>query len=145
LSVLGHADRLRQVLLILLDNAVKHTPPGGRVALRATHDASSTPVDTKTVMIRVSDDGPGIPLAEQERIFERFYRAPGARSGEGAGLGLAIARWIVEEHQGTISVESVPNAGATFTVRLPVLFDAPELPGPTAVPEPALALAPFAP
>ena len=61
--------------------------------------------------IQVSDDGPGIALAEQERIFERFYRAPGSRSGEGTGLGLAIARWIVEEHQGSIDARQRARRG----------------------------------
>ena len=121
LTVLGHADRLRQVFLILLDNAVKHTPQGGRVTLSAACMEPTTPAGAQTAVVRVSDDGPGIPPAEQERIFERFYRAPGTRSGEGAGLGLAIARWIVEEHQGTITLESVPGSGATFAVQLPLL------------------------
>ena len=74
-----------------------------------------------------SDDGPGIDPAEQERIFERFYRAPGSRSGEGTGLGLAIARWIVEEHQGSIEVASMPGAGRHLPVRLPSLEPPPHL------------------
>jgi len=116
LWVRGHADRLRQVLMILLDNAVKHAPPDGHVALSAERAS----VDgAESVGIRVSDDGPGIAPADQDRVFERFYRAPGSRSGEGTGLGLAIARWIVEEHQGSISLASRPGAGATFIVWLP--------------------------
>ena len=117
LWVRGHADRLRQVVMILLDNAVKHAPPGGRVTLMAERASHGT---AESVAIRISDDGPGIAPADQERIFERFYRAPGSRSGEGTGLGLAIARWIVEEHQGSIEVSSAPGQGATFTVWLPV-------------------------
>lgn len=143
LTVLGHADRLRQVLLILLDNAVKHTPAGGRIVLTAARVGPTTPAGDQTAVFRVSDDGPGIPPAEHERIFERFYRAPGTRSGEGAGLGLAIARWIVEEHHGTITVESAPGAGATFSVQLPLL---PATPTPAAPPVSVeSALAPVAP
>jgi signal transduction histidine kinase len=122
LWVQGHADRLRQVMMILLDNAVKHSPPGGRVTLaadRAERDSRDW------VTIRVSDEGLGIPATEQPRIFERFYRAPGARSGEGTGLGLAIGRWIVEEHQGSIELASEPGQGASFTVWLPAV-EAPE-------------------
>jgi signal transduction histidine kinase len=116
LWVRGNADRLLQVVMILLDNAVKHSPTGGRVTLtaeRAPHDG----VDS--VAIRVADQGPGIQPTEQPRIFERFYRAPGSRSGEGTGLGLAIGRWIAEEHRGSIELASEPGAGATFTVWLP--------------------------
>ncbi|MGE3273384.1 MAG: sensor histidine kinase, partial [Chloroflexota bacterium] len=129
LEVLGHADRLRQVLLILLDNAVKYTPAGGRVTLSARQEQQD---GGPWIAVEVADTGPGIPPEEQDRIFERFYRARGARSGEGTGLGLAIARWIVEEHQGTISVSSTPGAGATFTVRLPTLSEPP----PTLTPAP---------
>jgi len=143
LMVLGHADRLRQVFLILLDNAVKHIPPGGRVALAATRLTLSATTGAPIAVIRVTDSGPGIPEAEHARIFERFYRAPGTRSGEGAGLGLAIARWIVEEHHGAILVDSAPGSGSTFTVQLPVL---PAVQGPSV---PATvdqsALAPVAP
>jgi signal transduction histidine kinase len=116
LWVHGHADRLRQVLMILLDNAVKHAAVDGRVTLTAERTWTE---HGESVAIHVSDDGPGIAPADQERIFERFYRAPGSRSGEGTGLGLAIARWIVEEHQGTITLRSVPGEGAAFTVWLP--------------------------
>jgi signal transduction histidine kinase len=118
LWVRGHADRLRQVLMILLDNAVTLAPSGGLVTLAASRATTS---GGESVGIAVSDDGPGIAPAEQERIFERFYRASGSRSGEGTGLGLAIARWIVEEHQGSLSLVSTPGAGATFTVWLPLI------------------------
>jgi signal transduction histidine kinase len=116
LWVRGSADRLRQVVMILLDNAVKHSPTGGRVTLTAER-APHNGVDS--VAIRVADQGPGIQPTEQARIFERFYRAPGSRSGEGTGLGLAIGRWIAEEHRGSIELASEPGAGATFTVWLP--------------------------
>jgi two-component system sensor histidine kinase SenX3 len=113
-------------MMILLDNAVKHSPPGGRVTLAAQPAERD---GAAWVAIRVSDQGPGIPETEQARIFERFYRAPGARSGEGTGLGLAIGRWIVEEHQGRIELQSEPCMGAAFTVWLPAVAP-PE--GPTA-------------
>lgn len=106
LQALGHAGRLRQVILILLDNAVKHTPAGGTVRL-------STGVLTAPAA-DVSSDAPANPLGEQERIFERFYRAPRTRSDEGDGLGLAIAHWIVQEHHGSIGVESAPGQGAVL-------------------------------
>jgi len=70
------------------------------------------------VLISVTDDGPGIPLQEQARIFERFYRVGGSAAA-GTGLGLAIARGLVELHGGTLTVESAPGAGSTFTVTLP--------------------------
>jgi two-component system, OmpR family, sensor kinase len=117
LWVHGHADRLRQVLMIFLDNAVKHAAVDGCVTLSAERTQTERGA---SVAIHVSDDGPGIAPADQERIFERFYRAPGSRSGEGTGLGLAIARWIVDEHQGTITLRSVAGEGATFTLWLPV-------------------------
>jgi signal transduction histidine kinase len=73
------------------------------------------------IAVHVADTGPGVPLDEQARIFDRFYRGAGSRSGEGTGLGLAIARWIVEEHHGTIELASVPGEGAAFTVWLPAI------------------------
>jgi hypothetical protein len=112
--------------MILLDNAVKHSPSGGRVTLTAER-ASHNGVDS--VAIQVADQGPGIQPTEQPRIFERFYRAPGSRSGEGTGLGLAIGRWIAEEHRGSIELASEPGTGATFTVWLPAT-DSPAQPTP---------------
>jgi signal transduction histidine kinase len=117
-SVAGDADRLKQLLLILLDNALKYTPLGGRVTI------SAEPCDRigiAGVAICVSDTGPGIPLAEQPRIFERFYRGDPARRSDGVGLGLAIAHWIVDEHQGALDLESAPGQGSRFTVWLPAL------------------------
>jgi two-component system OmpR family sensor kinase len=119
LWVQGHADRLRQVLMILLDNAVKHAPACGHVTLAAERAPADGTDGADGIVVRVEDNGPGIALEAQPRIFERFYRAPGSRSGEGTGLGLAIARWIMDEHQGTVSVTSTPDQGATFTVWLP--------------------------
>jgi signal transduction histidine kinase len=114
--VAGDADRLKQLVLILLDNALKYAPQGGSVAV-GVQPLARNGVDG--VAVRVSDTGPGIPPEEVERIFERFYRVDRARGAGGSGLGLAIARWIVEEHQGTIEVESTPGQGSTFTVWLP--------------------------
>jgi two-component system OmpR family sensor kinase len=118
LWVHGHADRLLQVLLILLDNALKHTPDGGHITVGAEQIARA---GTDGIAVHVADTGPGVPLDEQARIFDRFYRGAGSRSGEGTGLGLAIARWLVEEHRGTIELASVPGEGATFTVWLPAI------------------------
>jgi two-component system, OmpR family, sensor kinase len=107
-------DRLTQVLRNLIRNAVAHTGPGDRVAVRARGRDHH-------LEISVSDTGPGIPPDELERIFERFHRVDGSRSrnGGGSGLGLAIARTIVEAHGGSIHAESVPGRGATFRIDLP--------------------------
>ncbi len=113
-EVEGDRHRLRQLATILLDNALKYTPSGGRVALRATQSH-------KTIELSVTDSGPGIPVEEQARIFDRFVRADSARTraAGGSGLGLAIARWIAEAHGGRIAVESTPGRGAKFIVKLP--------------------------
>ncbi len=121
--VRGDADRLRQLLLNLLDNALKYTPPGGVVSLSARRLARA---EVDGVAVTVADTGPGIPPAEQARIFERFYRTDPARTAGGAGLGLAIARWIVDEHQGAIDVESAPGRGSRFTVWLPTQAGPPD-------------------
>ncbi|MGH2411384.1 MAG: sensor histidine kinase, partial [Chloroflexota bacterium] len=114
-QVQGDADLIKQVVLNLVDNAITHTPPGGRVELSLT-------VADGEARLAVRDSGPGIAPEEIERIFERFYRldrARGRRTG-GAGLGLAIARWIVEAHGGRIAVESTLGQGSTFLVILPI-------------------------
>ena len=112
--VRGDSVRLREVLQNLLDNAVQYTPAGGRITVRAAASDGG-------IVISVADTGIGIPQADQERIFERFYRVDAARSREvgGTGLGLAIARHLVEAHGGRISVESEVGAGSTFSVFLP--------------------------
>jgi signal transduction histidine kinase len=114
----GHADRLKQLFLILLDNGLKYTPRGGRVTIGGEEQSRA---GASGLAIRVADTGPGIPPGEREKIFDRFYRADPARTAGGAGLGLAIARWIVEEHGGAIEVESTPDAGSVFTVWLPTM------------------------
>jgi signal transduction histidine kinase len=112
--VAGDADRLKQVLLILLDNGLKYTPTGGRVTLDARLSGDE-------VVLSVSDTGPGVPPADRERIFDRFYRADLARGRGGAGLGLAIAKWIVDEHHGMLRVESNnAGAGSVFCIALPI-------------------------
>jgi heavy metal sensor kinase len=116
LRVLGDAVALRRVVNILLDNAFKFTPvPGGVVTLCAEERDGRA-------LISVRDNGMGIAEEHHARIFERFYRVDKARSRElaGAGLGLSIAQWIVEHHQGKIRVESVPGAGSIFWVELPL-------------------------
>jgi signal transduction histidine kinase len=104
---------LRQVLIGLLTNAFKHTTAPGVVSLRADRDGEQ-------VVIEVSDTGAGIPTEERDRVFERFYRGSGSLEREGFGLGLAIAKRMVDVMGGEITVESEEGKGSTFTVRLPV-------------------------
>jgi two-component system phosphate regulon sensor histidine kinase PhoR len=112
--VRGDVRLLREVVQNLLDNAVQYTSPGGKIFVEATHDPSS-------VTISVEDTGIGIPLADQERIFERFYRVDAARSREegGTGLGLSIARHIVESLGGRLTVESEVGRGSRFSFSIP--------------------------
>ncbi len=116
----GDETVLHQLLNILLDNAVKYTPPGGRIDLSLDQRALAQQ-DHKAVLT-VVDSGIGIAVEDQTKIFERFYRADKARSSEleGAGLGLAIALWIVEQHRGSIGVQSSPGKGSVFVVELPL-------------------------
>lgn len=109
--VAGDQARLRQLVTILVDNAIRHSPDGGgvRVTVRAAGGWAS---------LVIEDEGPGIRAEDMPRIFDRFWRAPGAPAG-GTGLGLAIASWIVRGHHGRIGVENRPEGGARFTVRLP--------------------------
>ncbi|HWP43555.1 MAG TPA: ATP-binding protein, partial [Blastocatellia bacterium] len=116
----GDEDLLRQMILNLLDNAIKYTPPGGAVRLSLTRRQQEH-------VIEVSDTGAGIPAEAQPFIFERFYREEKARSrsekanGSGAGLGLAIARWIAEAHAGRLELARSDKSGSTFRVTLPIL------------------------
>jgi heavy metal sensor kinase len=115
----GNPHHLRQVLNNLIDNAVKYTPPGGAVTVDVTVDSG-----VRGVRLRVSDTGQGISLEEQQHIFERFYRAESARSrlpgAGGTGLGLSICQSVIHNHGGEINCRSVPHAGTTFTVLLPL-------------------------
>lgn len=115
-SVPGDADQLKQVLVALLDNALKYTPYEGTISLSLT-------TDERFAIVKVSDTGIGISPDDLPHIFERFYRADHSRSRErgGSGLGLAIVQSIVQEHQGTIEVESNPGKGSIFTLRLPMV------------------------
>jgi signal transduction histidine kinase len=109
----GDRERLRQVLANLIDNAVKYSPSGDAVEVRAAPDNG-------LVRITVSDHGPGIPVEQQRIIFEKFGRAEVPGSKPGTGLGLFIARSIAEAHGGTLDVSSHPESGATFTLTLPL-------------------------
>jgi len=111
-QVLADSERVRAVFSNLLANGLRHTPEGGRITVTAT------PGD-KLVRFAVTDTGEGIAKEFHERVFERFFRVPG-RTGGAAGMGLAIAKEIVEAHGGHIGVESVPGEGATFWFTLPV-------------------------
>ncbi len=112
--VLGDVMRLRQLLLVLLDNALKYTPTGGSVEVRLQQTSGGR------AQLQVSDSGPGIDPVDLPRIFDRFYRADKARTGEGSGLGLAIARWIVEAHGGQLQAGNATPHGAMLTATLPV-------------------------
>jgi two-component system, OmpR family, sensor histidine kinase CiaH len=107
----GDPARLRQLVMILVDNAIRHSPTGGEVRVAVRLDGSSA-------VLEVEDDGRGVNPEDMPHVFERFWRAPGAPSG-GTGLGLAIAKWIVDRHQGTISVRNREDGGASFRVSLP--------------------------
>jgi len=105
-------ERVLQVASILLDNARKYTPEGGNITLRVKEEDHS-------VALEISDTGPGIPEDQLPLVFERFYRADAARSAEGVGLGLSIARQIAEAHGGTLRARSKLGEGSTFTLLLP--------------------------
>jgi signal transduction histidine kinase len=110
-AVVGDPGRLRQLVTVLIDNAIRHSPASGevRVAVRRTGDV---------VRLTVEDQGKGIRPEDLPRVFDRFWRAPDAPSG-GTGLGLAIAKWIAERHAGTITAGNRPEGGARFEVTLP--------------------------
>lgn len=114
-TILGDEDRLKQLLLNLVDNGIKYTQPGGVVRLSLSKDKGQA-------MLRVSDTGIGIPAEDLPHIFDRFYRVDKARSREqgGSGLGLAIVKWVVQAHGGRIQVESTVGVGTTFTILLPL-------------------------
>ena len=111
----GDASRIKQLIVNLLDNAIKYTPAGGEVRL-------DLKAEGETALLAVSDTGRGIPSEAMPRVFERFYRQSDPRDlrAGGFGLGLAISKWIVDSHQGTIEVSSKPGIGSQFIVRLPL-------------------------
>lgn len=114
--VQGDAQHLKQLFLILVDNAIKYSNPGGDVRI-------SLQRDEKCGRVVVSDNGIGVPEEALPYAFKRFYRSEEARSMArgGAGLGLSIAKWIVEAHEGAISISSLVGKGTTVTVALPLL------------------------
>ena len=105
-------ERIQQAVLNLLHNAVKFNHPGGRIKV-------SNRIEGKYFVVSVSDTGAGIPRAAIGHIFERFYKTDTSRSGQGSGMGLAIAKHIIEAHGGSISAASEEGKGSTFTFRLP--------------------------
>lgn len=115
----GDEDLLRQMILNLVDNAIKYTPAGGVVRLSQTQESD-------IYMISVSDTGPGIPLEAQAHVFDRFYRANIERPhseeavSDGTGLGLAIAKWIAQAHDGNLELARSDERGTTVIVKLPV-------------------------
>jgi signal transduction histidine kinase len=115
--VCGDQDRLKQVIVNLIGNAIQYTPQGGEVVVSIGKSGDRG-------RIIVSDSGPGIPTDDLPHIFERFYRGEKARTrqkdGKGYGLGLSIAYWIVRNHGGQIDVDSRPGKGTTFCVWLPL-------------------------
>jgi signal transduction histidine kinase len=114
-TVMGSRTQLRQLVDNLIGNAVKYTPVGGEVRVMITEEQ-------KQLILHVADNGPGIPLEDQNHIFEKFYRASNVENGvPGTGLGLAIVKTIVDNHRGRIWVESKPGEGSGFTVVLPIV------------------------
>ena len=105
--------RLEQVAANLIDNAVKYTPPGGRVDVEAAREGGAA-------ILRVRDTGPGIPPDELPRIWDRLFRGDRSRAERGLGLGLSLVKAVVEAHGGTVEVRSEPGRGSAFSVRLPL-------------------------
>jgi signal transduction histidine kinase len=111
--VSGDARMLQRMLANILDNAVKYTPPGGKI------EVSLTGTKNRTITISIKDTGVGISGTDLNRIFERFYRCDQSRSQAGTGLGLSLARAIARAHGGDITVTSTVNQGSTFNITLP--------------------------
>ncbi|MGH2399142.1 MAG: sensor histidine kinase, partial [bacterium] len=112
--VRGNSDYLKQLLLILLDNACRYTPDDSQITIDAA-------LVDRRAEVAITDTGAGIPPADLPHIFDRFYRGSNA-IGTGTGLGLSIAQWIAQQHGGEIEVSSAPGRGSRFTVVLPVLL-----------------------
>jgi two-component system sensor histidine kinase CiaH len=112
IEIFGDETRIKQAIGILLDNAIKHTGSGGKVVISLLPAAATT-------LLTVTDSGEGIDPAHLDKIFNRFYQADNSRNKGGAGLGLAIAKWIIESHNGIIAVTSTLGVGTSFTIKLP--------------------------
>jgi len=117
----GDEVSLQTLLRNLLDNAIRYTEPGGHIQVDVRTEVEAS--GRAWAVLEVSDDGVGIPLADQKRIFERFYRVDKARSRQtgGTGLGLSIVKHVAELHGGKVEVKSTLGVGSTFTVRLPAV------------------------
>lgn len=111
-TVVGDAARIKQVIAILIDNAIRHTPAGGSICVKLSR------LKNKSI-VTVADSGVGIAPAAIDKIFDRFYQVDRSRSGSGVGLGLAIAKAIIEKHSGQIRVDSTLGRGTTFSIQLP--------------------------
>lgn len=120
LLVMGDAISLRTLVRNLLENAIRYTDPAGHITLHTRVEQDEEGHDW--AVLSVEDDGPGIPLAEQDRVFERFYRIDKDRSRQtgGTGLGLSIVRHVAEYHGGSVALDSTVGVGSTFTVRIPL-------------------------
>jgi two-component system sensor histidine kinase ResE len=115
-GLIGDSDRLKQVILNLVSNAIKYNVANGRITISAK-------LNDQEVVLSVADTGHGIDPEDVTHLFERFYRVPTSEGvSEGSGLGLAIAQKIVQEHGGRIELESVVGQGTTFTIFLPLRF-----------------------
>jgi signal transduction histidine kinase len=117
ISLEADEKQLKKVFVNLLDNAIKYTPSGGAISIGCSHDQSS-------VKVRISDTGQGIPENELGNIFNRFYRVDKSRSSPGFGLGLSIAKSLIEAHHGSIEVQSIIDQGTAFIISLPRAFKA---------------------
>ena len=111
---------MQQVLVNLLENAARYTPPGTAIEVSARHEGDS-------IVIEVADRGPGLPPGDPNRLFEKFYRAGSVKTRTGAGFGLAICRGIVQLHGGKIQAENRPGGGAVFRFSLPLEGKPPEM------------------
>jgi two-component system phosphate regulon sensor histidine kinase PhoR len=112
--IMGDENRIEQVLVNLVHNAIKFTPQNGKITI-------SSKVESDNLLVKITDTGIGIPADDLPRIFERFYKVDRARSGGGTGLGLSIAKHIVQAHGGNIQVESEEGKGSSFTFTLPIV------------------------
>jgi signal transduction histidine kinase len=111
--IYGDRERIKQIFTILIDNAMSHTPPGGIIALRAYNQKNY-------VVVEVEDHGHGIFDEDKKQVFERFYRGDGSRNDKKHfGLGLSIAKELIELHEGSIFIKDTPGGGATFVLRMP--------------------------